>query len=285
MKLANTPQRAKALRSVSDTAALRPIATPYLQPSISLSPSDVERGFRGIRALAVGIIALCAGTGFCGSAKITDEREISTAPTNKPVVVHVVDFDLDVADIKSEKGLLPAPPKLPGLLGDTLPLLPGSAKDPQKLARELVNQMSDALVKDLNKDGFTARRLTSTNDLPPSGWLVRGVFTTVNQGNQLQRAVIGFGKGRTDLQVLVDVADLSQGAPRDFYELMATATSGKLPGAGPMIVLCPAGAAARFVIAGKDLNRNVKQTAAQIAKEVGERAGEAPRGTSEAPRR
>src|SRR5437764_7450589 len=100
--------------------------------------------------------------------------------------------------------------------------------------------------------------LPAIQSRPPAG-LVRGVFTGVNQGNQLRRAVIGFGAGKTDLQVLVDINDLAQGAPKPFYELNMTADSGRTPGAGPMIALGPAGAAARFVIASKDLDRNVKQ--------------------------
>jgi hypothetical protein len=53
--------------------------------------------------------------------------------------------------------------------------------------------------------------------------------------------------------------------------LKTTADSGKAPGAGPLIVLGPAGVAARFVIAGNDLDRNVKQTAAKIAAEIVQR--------------
>jgi hypothetical protein len=222
-------------------------------------------------SLTLVAISFCTTTGGCGTAKVSGQREISVAPTTKPTIVYVADFDLDAADIKSEKGLLPSPPKLPGPLGDVLPPLPGSPRDPQKLARELVDSMSATLVKDLTKAGLTARRLRAGEPLPTNataGWLVRGVFTDVNQGNQLHRAVIGFGVGKTDLQVLVDIADLVHGAPKNFYELNTTATSGKGPGAGPMIVLCPAGAAARFVIAGKDLDKNVKQTAAKIAGEV-----------------
>lgn len=226
----------------------------------SLSPSDGEGArVRGcVRTIPTLVLAAVL---FCGYAK---------AQTSN-LVVYVADFELEAADIKSEKGVLPPPPKLPGPLGNVLPPPPGTPKDPKKLARELVDEMSESLVKELTKSGFTARRLTSTNNLPPSGWLVRGVFTQVNQGNQLQRAVIGFGKGKTDLQVVVDIADLAHGTPKKFYELNTTATSGKLPGAGPMIVLCPAGAAAHFVIAGGDLNRNVKQTAKQIAAEVAKR--------------
>lgn len=225
----------------------------------------------GFAALSLGIVS-----GNCGAAKITGEREISATPANKPTVVYVTDFDLDAADIKAEKGVLPPPPKLPGLLGNALPPPPGAPQDPQKLARRLVDEMSEGLVKELTKAGFTARRLTSTNNLPPTGWLVRGVFTEVNQGNQLERAVIGFGKGKTDLQVVVDIADLAQGTPKKFYELNTTANSGKLPGAGPMIVLCPAGAAARVVIAGKDLDQSVKQTATKVATEVVARANPSP---------
>jgi len=90
----------------------------------------------------------------------------------------------------------------------------------------------------------------------------------VNQGDQLSRAVIGFGAGKTDLQVLVDINDLAQGPPKRFYELNTSASSGNTSGVGPAIVLCPAGAAARFVIASKDLDQNVKQTASKIAAEV-----------------
>lgn len=221
--------------------------------------------------LAAMLAALSIGFCGCGTAKISGRHEISVAPAGKPAVIYVADFDLEAADIKSEPGLLPPPPKLPGPFGNILPPLPGAPKDPKKLAREVVDSTSTSLVKDLTKAGLNARRLTSAHSLPTSGWLVRGVFTEVNQGNQLHRAVIGFGAGKTDLQVLVDINDLALSPPKRFYELNTTADSGKVPGAGPVIVLCPAAAAARFVIAGKDLDQNVNQTASKIAAEVVQR--------------
>jgi hypothetical protein len=193
-----------------------------------------------------------------------------------PEMVYVSDFELDASTIRSDPGVLPPPPKLPGPLGNFLPPLPGAPRDPQALARDLVDSMSTSLVKDLTDAGLNARRLAPGNPVPTSGWLVRGVFTDVNQGNQLRRAVIGLGMGKTDLQVLVDINDLAQGAPKRFYELNTSADSGKAPGAGPLIVLGPAGVAARFVIAGNDLNRNVKQTAAKIAAEVVQRTKATP---------
>jgi len=207
--------------------------------------------------LAVAIAFL-----FCGNAKAQYSNH----------VVYVADFEIDAANIKTDKAAPPAPPKAPGLLGKVLPPPPGAKKDPHELARELVDLMSTSIVKDLTKAGLTARRLQPGEPLPTAGWLVRGVFTNVNQGNQLERAVVGFGKGKTDLQVLVAIADLAQGAPAQFHEVKAPASiSSKTPGAAPMIERHPAAVAVKFALAGKDLDRNVKQTAAQIAKEVGKR--------------
>lgn len=240
-----------------------------------------------LKKLSLGCLAIALSTtsGICNSAKISGRSEISDTPTNHPTTVFVADFELDAVKIQAEKGVMPSALKLPGPLGQVLPPPPGTSRDPQKLSRELVETMSEALIKRLSQAGFAARRLRSGEPWPASGWLVRGVFTEVNQGNQLRRSVIGFGSGKTDLQVLVDIADLSGGAPRNFYELSTTADSGKLPGAGPMIVLCPAGAAARFVIAGKDLHRNVKQTAAQIAREIQQRTKPGSRTLNPEPQR
>ncbi len=228
-----------------------------------------------MKITTISRLTFCAALCGCGTAKVSGRHEIGAAPAPKPTMIYVADFDLDASKIKSEPGMLPTP-KLPGPLGNILPPPPGTPKDPQVLARDLVDSMSASLVNDLTKAGVNARRLAPGAPIPTSGWLVRGVFTDVNQGNQLSRAVIGFGSGKTDLQVLVDLNDLAQGAPKRFYELNTTADSGKAPGAGPTIVLGPAGVAARFVIAGKDLDRNVKQTAAQIAAEVVQRAKQSP---------
>jgi len=226
--------------------------------------------------MTVSLISLGATICGCGTAKISARREISSVPAATPTVIYIADFELNAASIHSESGLLPSPAAAPGPLAQLLPALPGKAKDPQALAKSLVDTLSASLEKKLVQAGLSARRLGPPGALPKSGWLVRGVFTEVNQGNQLRRAVIGFGAGKTDLQVLVDVNDLGQGAPKPFYEIRTAADSGKAPGAGPMIVLGPAGVAARFVLAGKDLDRNIQHTAAKIAEQVAQRARTTP---------
>src|SRR5262249_11499264 len=145
-------------------------------------------------------ITLCAVLCGCGTAKVSSRREIAAAPTTKPTTIYVSDFDLDASNIKSEPELLPLPSKAPGPLGNILPPLPGAPKDSQILARELVDSMSASMVKDLAKAGLNARRLSRGATMPTTGWLVRGRFSEVNQGNQLNWATLDFGVGNTDLQ-------------------------------------------------------------------------------------
>jgi Domain of unknown function (DUF4410) len=222
------------------------------------------------------IISVCCLLG-CGSATISGQREIGAAPPATPTEVYVTDFDLDAQNIRSEPGLLPPPPPPPGPLGNLLPRPPGAPKDPAIRARELIDLMSTTLVQDLVKAGLNARRLTPAEPPPANGWLVRGVFTQVGEGHRLVRAVIGFGAGQTELQLAVAIDDLAQGAPKPLYELDTTAASGKLPGA--VITMNPYVAAARFVLAGHDLEQNVKRTAAKIATDLASRVGGQPEPT------
>jgi hypothetical protein len=76
-----------------------------------------------------------------------------------------------------------------------------------------------------------------------------------------------------DLQVHVAVDDLAVGAPKPMYAVETRADSGQLPGA--VITLNPYVAAARFVIADGDLDRNVEQSATQIARQTARYVAEA----------
>ena len=226
------------------------------------------------------LAAVAAGLAGCGSAKVAAQRQLGEAPTTRPAVVYVTDFELEASNVRAERGLLPPLPPPPPGLGEVLPRLPGSPREPAARARALVELMSKSLVKALSDANVSVRRLGRSEQPPSSGWLVRGVFTSVQEGNQLRRAVIGFGAGATKLQVIVTIDDLTQGAPTPMYEVTTKADSGKLPGAA--ITLNPYVAAARFVLSDRDLDRNVTQTAAQIAEHTVQRvraAETATRGT------
>jgi len=127
--------------------------------------------------------------------------------------------------------------------------------------------MSDEIVADLTKKGITAQRLAAKAPVPKQGWLVRGTFTKIDEGNQMARAIIGFGAGQTDLQVITSTDDLSaETSSAPLYRGQTFATSNKLPGAA--VTLNPIAAGAKFVLAGRDLDRSTKATAEKIAEQV-----------------
>jgi hypothetical protein len=231
---------------------------------------DASRLIRIVRVVT-GIAMLCfcfQAPGF-GAARISGERDVGAGPATVPRTIYVSDFDLEAQDIQTETGPLESLRQQRGRTGGILPKPHATQKDPEARSRELVDLMATSLVSDLVRLGFDARRLGHPKPLPAEGLLVRGVFAHVDEGNRVRRAVIGFGAGETDLQVIVTVDDLVQGSPKPFYELDTSAESRKLPGAA--ITLNPYVAAAKFVVATKDPEKGVKETASKIADEIGRR--------------
>jgi hypothetical protein len=216
------------------------------------------------------VAAACLATG-CKSAKVTGEHSFASAPAAKPTVVYVTDFALGADNIEHKEGLLPDRPRI----GERVRgLLSGNASDPESRARQIVELMSKSLLNDLTKAGFSALRLPPGSALPAEGWLVRGVFTEVQEGNRLQRSMIGFGQGATDVQVFTRVDDLAHQPLKPLYEVNTEATSSSAPGAAPTLALGPYGAAARFVMARKDVEKNVKDIAAKVADYLAKRVQE-----------
>ena len=211
--------------------------------------------------------ALCLALFGCNTAKVTRQSDIGPVPTIRPTIVYVADFDLDVGEMQSQGvgSVVGSGPLLSGL-PRPLGLLP---KDKESTAHDLVEEMATSLVDDLRNQGFNAQRLPSESSVPVDGWLLRGIFTQVDEGNRLRRAIIGFGAGKTDLQVITKLDDLSQGPPQPFYEVDTNAQSGNMPGA--IVTMSPAAAAVKFVLAAGDLKRNTRDTAEQIANSVAAR--------------
>ncbi|MEO0033984.1 MAG: hypothetical protein RLZZ501_7, partial [Pseudomonadota bacterium] len=173
--------------------------------------------------LCLAMLALTA----CAQAQVTARHDEATGAASVPSVVYVADFDLLAEEIRSESPLAALP--RPGLLGNG-PL--GLLKSRESQARSLVDLMASTIVADLTKAGIPAQRWNADTPQPRSGWMVRGAFLTVDEGNRLRRAVIGFGSGQTDLQVATTIDQLSaEAAPAPLYQVDTTADSGRMPGA------------------------------------------------------
>jgi hypothetical protein len=213
--------------------------------------------------LAVACLSMVAPAGFAADNAVS---------TLSAPVVYVADFDLDAAAIKPDE----SPPKRARhLIGNLLPrgpLVP--EEDPQVHAQKIVSSMADRITSDLKKAGVDARRLPPGAAPPDRGWLVRGVFLSVDEGNRVRRAVVGFGAGQGSLQVAVAVNDLATQGPQPLYEDVDSGSGGHMPGA--IVKLNPYVALAKFVLAGHDEASTIKHTAQDIADTVVQRVHGAP---------
>jgi hypothetical protein len=196
-----------------------------------------------------------------GKVSVQHSEEAGPQPTTPPRAVYVQDFRLDYENVTVDEGrrgrLGQGPRLLQRLRGDT---------DPAHKAQKFVNAMSEGLVQYLKESGLPAQRLGSGAELPKDGWLIRGVFTEVNEGNRMQRAVIGFGKGATSMEVQVGVSNLARNPEAPFIIFGTIKDPNHMPGA--VVTLNPFVAAAKFVLEKNASERDVKLTAKQIVLEM-----------------
>ena len=179
----------------------------------------------------------------------------------KDTVIYVSDFELDAQDVAVDKG---------GVVGQNRPGLierprKREQQDPAAQAKKLVNTMTENLVSDLQKAGYHAQRLAPGEAQPASGAWVHGVFTEVDEGSRIHRAMIGFGSGQATMNLYVTLTDLAH-PDKPLYDVsQSDASKDKM---GAVITMNPYVAAAKFVMEKNAPEKMVKKTAGEISAQV-----------------
>jgi hypothetical protein len=212
--------------------------------------------------------------GLCLLAMLAVSPGATAAPVTTPTVVYISDFGFDLKAPPVQQPIF-KPVPLSERVGYGRPKIP---RTPEQRARYLVDLMSRSLLDDLHQAGVPVQRLSPGAPLPSSGWLVRGAFLQLDADGQLRRMVTGFGAGSTQIEVVAATGQLHAGALQPLYTIDSTAQIGKLPGA--VVTLNPSMALGRFMLA-LDLDRNVTDTAADIADQVKMRIAAGPADQSE----
>lgn len=210
--------------------------------------------------LLVCAIVLIIATVSVPGVQAADSQVQKTAPTTAPQrIMYVQDFLLDAdtataSDSGNDRRLLHRPHVL------------RPQTSPAEHAQQMVNLMAESLVSELNKAGFQAGRLASGSRLPKDGWLIGGVFTELDEGNRLKRAVIGFGSGATTMEVQVSVSDLATNPYAPFMFIGTVKDPKKMPGA--VVTMNPYVAGAKFVLEKNASEKDVVQSAKKIAEAI-----------------
>lgn len=206
------------------------------------------------------LIAVSAAPNHLASAPAQSTGSVASSK-----VVYVSDFELDAENLQTAQGAGSGT----GPTGRTRiiegPRAKRKEEDPAAQAQKLVSEMTHDLITDLQKAGFTAHQLMPGESHPTEGLWLHGVFTEVDEGNRLRRAVIGFGSGAATMDLYVTLTDLAK-PNQSLYEIDTKDSSGKKPGAA--ITMNPYAAAAKFVMEKNATDKVVKKTAGQIVDDM-----------------
>jgi hypothetical protein len=190
-----------------------------------------------------------------GEVNVQSQTDASRQPIAPPSAIFVQDFDLGCDTSRQDPG---EKERLPGRILSRF----SHRYDTEEKARELVGIMTGTLIKGFSEKGIHAGQLIPGTPLPTEGWLVRGVFTEVDEGKRLVRAAIGFGAGAAKMEVYVTVSNLAENPDAPFIIFGTEKEPKKIPGA--VVTRNPYVAAAKFVMEKNASEKDAKKTAFQI---------------------
>ena len=135
---------------------------------------------------------------------------------------------------------------------DILQKLPGI------LQKTLVQALNQGVARATAGDGMLATQ--------ENCWIVRGQFVVVDQGSRAMQAGIGFGAGQSHVEVRAQLYTLSN-PDQPFLIFDTNGASGHMPGA--VVIPNPYVAAAKFVMAKQEPEKETKKIGKQMAVEIG----------------
>ncbi len=217
-------------------------------------------------------IAPTASVAQLGRAKLTHQTQAGHA-LQKPAVIYVTDFALDPGQLQSSN---PVQEKIQqgGALRQRLNQFRGQDSSPEGRAQSLVNLMADSIVRDLQEKQLSAQRY-SVGRTPRTGWIVKGRYKTLEQGNRVASSEIGFGAGSPVVEVEVTLDEIRNGKQRPILLFGTNKEDSRAPGGAALAAAThnPYAMAIKFVRSRNDLEKSVKQTAKLIADQIARKAG------------
>jgi hypothetical protein len=103
-----------------------------------------------------------------------------------------------------------------------------------KIGQQVARVVTENLVKEISKLGIPAVEAARATPVAGPSLSIEGQFVTVDQGNRLQRAVVGFGAGASEVRTMVQVFENTNDGRRLVEDFYTTVKSSRKPGFGPM---------------------------------------------------
>lgn len=199
------------------------------------------RKFMPLAAILTLVLASCAST----DAEVTKQRTEDTK-LPYPKAIYVYDFAVSPADVSSGSV---AAPRLSGSIDD-----PNKTPKRDQLEHQVADIVASKVVAELQDLGLPAVRWRGTPPKNDDAYTLEGQFVTIDEGNELESLIIGFGVGGTEVRVMVQAYHLDKGRKELLGEAEVSAESSKAPG---LAATLPVGAAISGTVAAASIATGV----------------------------
>jgi hypothetical protein len=210
---------------------------------------------------ALGLGVFCA---LVSCTSVQTVSEYSGGPLPRPDRVLVSDFAVSPEEVKLDGGIS----------ARAFAAAKGTSRTEQEMeiGRKVASSLSEQLVKEIRKLGLSAERAMGTPPQEGDDLVIEGHFLSIDEGNRTERAVIGLGMGRTDVQAEVQIYQNA----RLVEQFETEAKSGRKPGmaetmgvgaaAGTLATTAVVSAAA--AVGSEAFSANVEADASRTAKKL-----------------
>lgn len=217
----------------------------------------------------VGAAMLTAWAASIASAQISPSS--SGAALTAPRVVYVADFTIDPSVVETSSDLpsrVMANRPILSRLRNSIGGVTGRADstDPSQEARQAVDQLASALVRELARSGVSAQRVRAGAEPPADGWIVHGVFVALDEGNRVTSSMVGFGTGQPHVEVSGDIVALTNNSSSLVLTFGDSSRTRHMPGAA--VTRNPYAMAARFVMSRGATGRDVQDLGKRLGEEI-----------------
>src|SRR5688572_12703590 len=160
----------------------------------------------------------------CGStdAEVTKERDDDDDELPYPSRILVYDFAVSPSEVSSDSV---AAGRLSSASDD-----PQSNPERQQLEHQIADVVANRVVAELQELDLPATRWRGPAPAGNNIYTIEGQFLTIDEGNAMQRMIIGFGVGGTELRVLVQAYRIDAGRKELLGEAEVSSESSSRPG-------------------------------------------------------
>ena len=183
--------------------------------------------WRQVRRLALsGLVCAVALAGAaCARTSVQPEMQ-AVGRLPRPQMIYVHDFAVSPSAVTLDSAI---GARVLSMMKDT----PESAQQ-LEAGQQVAKVVTENLVQEIAKLGIPASAAASAVPVAGPSLSIEGQFLTVDEGNRLRRAIIGFGAGASDVRTLVQVFEATNDGRRLVEDFYVTVKSSRKPGMGPM---------------------------------------------------